>query len=516
MKKIYLSLMLLGAVAFTSCDMNTTPWGALDENTAIQSTKDLRKFRNQLYTNLRSVTSGSWLLTTDIQMDEFNGVLDNGNQMGEISKGTFNTSSGEFSGFWGSCYGAISNCNAMIAQADKLLAAGEVSETTKVEIERYKGEALFFRGYMYFWLADHFCQSYTQTDPSKAASGMPLVTEYNPTGDVTKYPGRATLAETYKLIDDDLNASYSFIKAYEASGLTVETEERAGSIAFITPEAVQALQARIALVKGDWQTARDKAVSVIDCGKFKLATKKKYAKMWTEDNSTETILQPIQTPTELGGTYGDIFQDKTAQHAWYIPNYGALMMYPEGDIRFEVFFAQSSKFTVDGASCPAYLFNKYPGNPALRTASDNNFAHMSKVFRLSEMYLIAAEADGRLGKVEEGSKYLNDFCSQRIDGYRTQSYNATNLVQTALDERQREFIGEGMRWSDIRRLGKGFQRVSEFPSESGLDYLNDIMVVLGKNIKYDASDRRLTWPIPKAELDANPQIAGQQNPGYGN
>ena len=27
-------------------------------------------------------------------------------------------------------------------------------------------------------------------------------------------------------------------------------------------------------------------------------------------------------------------------------------------------------------------------------------------------------------------------------------------------------------------------------------------------------DSLYTWPIPKTEMDANPQLAGQQNPGY--
>ena len=113
MKKIYLSLMLLGAVAFTSCDMNTTPWGVLDEGTAIQTPKDLRKFRNQLYANLRGVTSGSWIYSTDIQMDEFIGLISNGNQLGEFSKGTFTVSDGSIEGFWGSGYAFIANCNAL-------------------------------------------------------------------------------------------------------------------------------------------------------------------------------------------------------------------------------------------------------------------------------------------------------------------------------------------------------------------------------------------------------------------
>ena len=514
MKKIYLSLMLLGAVTFTSCSMDSTPWSVLDDQTAIQNAKDLRKFRNQIYSNLRGVTSGGWLYMTDIQMDEFNGLVSNGNQLGELSKGNIMTSDGDILGFWSSGYSTIANCNALIAQADKLLAGSNVSEDNKVEFERYKGEALFLRGYMYFWLAEHFCQPYTQVDPAGAATGMPIVTEYNPTGDVSKYPGRSTLAETYSRVENDLADAFKYIQAYEESGQTVSTELQVSSTAFISTYAVEALQARVALVKGDWQTARDKAVEVIGSGKFSLATISNYAKMWSDDDSNETILQPIMSPTELGGTYNDVFQEKSGKSAWYLPNYGALTIYGEGDVRFDVFFTQYTGLTVEGSVYPAYAFNKYPGNAALRTTSDNNFANMSKVFRISEMYLIAAEADARLGNNVEGSKYLNDFCKNRIQGYQNQTYPAANLLNTTLEEREKEFMGEGMRWTDIRRSGKGFTRKSDFPAETGMDYLNSIMVTLGRNVTYQDKDYRLTWPIPKSELDANPQLKGQQNPGY--
>ena len=159
-------------------------------------------------------------------------------------------------------------------------------------------------------------------------------------------------------------------------------------------------------------------------------------------------------------------------------------------------------------------FNKYPGNTALRTTSDNNFANMIKVFRLSEMYLIAAEAYARQGDNTNGSNYLNEFCKNRIMGYEAQTYPVENLLSTTLEERQKEFMGEGMRWSDIRRIGKGFTRNSDYPDDIDYSALNGVMVTLGRNLKYSATDYRLTWPIPKAELDANPQLAGQQNPGY--
>ena len=31
---------------------------------------------------------------------------------------------------------------------------------------------------------------------------------------------------------------------------------------------------------------------------------------------------------------------------------------------------------------------------------------------------------------------------------------------------------------------------------------------------FSADDYRFTWPIPQAEMDVNPQLRGQQNPGY--
>lgn len=40
------------------------------------------------------------------------------------------------------------------------------------------------------------------------------------------------------------------------------------------------------------------------------------------------------------------------------------------------------------------------------------------------------------------------------------------------------------------------------------------MFAFGMNLKYDADDYRFVWPIPKDEIDSNPQLKNQQNPGY--
>ena len=514
MKKIYLSLMLFGAVALASCDMDKAPYGSLDDETGIESAQDVREFRNQLYSSLRGVTSGSWLYTSDLQMDEFHGVISNGNNMGDISNATFNISTSYFESFWSGAYSVIATANAVLAQCDNKIADPSFSDADKQNFERYKGEAKFTRAYMYFWLADHYCLPYTRTDVNKAASGLPLTTTYNPTSDVKAYPSRSTLAETFNLIDQDLKDAYDALKKFEANG-TYNNKEKANPEAYISSWAVEALQARVALIKGDWATARDKSTDVISNGGYELANISNYESMWTTDDTKEVheaIFQPIMTSTELGGSNGTHYISADQTTANYIPTYGTLAMYDDTDVRMGVFFTLYTNLQVEGSSYQVFVMNKFPGNPALWTGSVNNIMNMSKPFRLSEMYLIAAESYGQLNDLGNASNYLNEFISNRVDGYvSTQFISQSTLLNRVYDEREKEFLGEGMRMSDLRRLGKGFIRYASHDEDPTVD---GIVVATGRSLSYSVDDYRYTWPIPKAEMDSNPQLKGQQNPGY--
>lgn len=520
MKKLYISMMLLGAMAFTSCDMDLKPVGTLDEETAIQNAKDMRKFRNTLYTNLRIVTSGAYVYLTDIQLDAFNGLISNGNNLSDFSFGQIFPTNSSVSGYWGSCYTMISNCNALIDKGNQLLASPSTTDDEKVVYGRYIGEARFTRAFGYFGLAEHFSKPYTQTDPTTPHSGVPLVTTYSPTGDASKYPDRATLAATYDLIDADLAEAYTALKSYEESGYTDSDVEQyeTDKTAYLTSYAVAAMQARVALVKGDYKTAYEKATEVITSNKYKLVARNSFKRMWTNDTGSEIIFQPFMSSTEKGSSTGGVFQNKDEQDPYYIPNYGTLMMFVEneGDIRYDAWFTTYDNFLIEGTSYKAYIFCKYPGNSTINT-TENQFINKIKVFRTSEMYLIAAEAGARLGGeyLTQANQYLNDFCKKRYSGYTNKTYTAQQLLNETLSERKREFIGEGMLWTDLRRTNQGFQRVSDFEiGDPDLDKISGVMFNLGKNLKYEAGDYRFTWPIPKDELDANPQLKGQQNAGY--
>ena len=103
MKKIYISLILLVGL-LASCDMDKKPFGPLEDTTAIQNMNDLGRLRNGVYTSLRSMTAGSWISYSEIQMDHFHGLINNGNRLGVLSNGNLTSSTAELESIFSSCY----------------------------------------------------------------------------------------------------------------------------------------------------------------------------------------------------------------------------------------------------------------------------------------------------------------------------------------------------------------------------------------------------------------------------
>lgn len=508
MKKIFIALLLAGGL-FTSCDMDLRPSDTLDDQTAIQNINDCLKFRNGLYSSMRGLTAGSWINSQEIQMDIFQGVIGNGNQVGTFANGNILSSDQEIESMWSSLYSVINSANYIIEKMETL--AGEYTDAQLIELKRYEGEARFVRAYCYYWLADHFCQTYTADKGETAALGLPLVTKYHPTSDRTSYPSRSTQNETYKLIATDLEFAFTALQAYEATGKAPEANTH-----YLTTNAVLALQARIALLKGEYATALSKAEEVISKDTYALTTIADYGKLWSEDEGTEVIFRPYMAPSELGAsTGGQYFLSDNEESAWYIPTEDMLSLYDEeNDIRFNTFFDVYEGLQSNGLTLKAYVFNKYPGNESLKTGTQRNFVNMMKPFRLSELYLIAAEAAAALGdaaNTTKANKYLNTLRANRINNYTNVNLTASALTQNIRTERLKELIGEGFRLSDLRRWNLGFERNGSYPRNPEVE---NIFVTSGKNLSYQAGDYRFVWPIPATEMQSNPQLAGQQNPGY--
>lgn len=165
-------------------------------------------------------------------------------------------------------------------------------------------------------------------------------------------------------------------------------------------------------------------------------------------------------------------------------------------------------------------FVKYyasPVNPTAATSTTalNQFYNQQApvylvMYRLSDMYLLYAEALNGSGDLPNALKYLN-YIRKRAT---IPEYLATDpkvITQTAmenaiLEERQYELIGEGKRWFDLVRTNK----------------VKEVMdpVLIDRQTRNGNTDltgfgdlRRSLWPISRAVMNSNKKLV--QNPGYG-
>lgn len=535
MKLKYFLTIAAAAVLTTACDMDLAPKGSLDEKKAIQTELDAKSFRNGLYRSVRSVSSSQFLTATDIQTDMFNGVTINGNRLGTFANGTILSSDPDIYDYWAALYGLIAQTNYFFEYGEPLRAKleAEGNEEGADRVALYLAEAHFIRGYYYAMMFDRWCIEY---DPSKGDEpnlGLPIVTVFNPTSDRSKYPGRSTMNETLKFFDDEIQLGYDGIKAYEEKYPgEVAADRLSANACYISSWACKAMQARIALWMKEWNKAQTLAEEVINCHLYSLATTATYKTMWTDDRSTEIIFMPFESTDELGAAIGNTWLNN-GQGADYILSATFLkelmaagmttgMVKNYKDVRFDAFVVNKPLITPYG-NILAPCFNKFPGNKTLQTTGESNYVNKPKVFRLSEMYFIAAEAAYNLGDQSKANELMKTYMENRIKYGKDESYvdlSGTELQEFIRTQKSIEFAGEGFRMSDLRRWKMGFNRQSgkDYDINSKVDYtgVSQILTPAGLNVEYSTTDHRYTWPIPSNEINANPQIKGQQNPGYGN
>ena len=185
---------------------------------------------------------------------------------------------------------------------------------------------------------------------------------------------------------------------------------------------------------------------------------------------------------------------------------------------------------------------KYPINWKLGIyRTDNNGGLGSKVnggsprpwnvAKFSEFYLLAAEAAVKLGDNDSAKKYVNvlreragkqTYCvnkrapqSADFSAEMVAATPATITIDFILDERSREFWGEGYRWFDLVRTQKWAERATTYHI-AGSGYTDKDL----QEVKRDIPAGYYIRPIPQAQLDgmemSAEEKAAYQNPAYRN
>ncbi|MBS1663979.1 MAG: RagB/SusD family nutrient uptake outer membrane protein [Bacteroidetes bacterium] len=361
---------------------------------------------------------------------------------------------------------------AAILRANQIVDA----KVTGADADAIKAQALGLRAICYFNLVKYFAKPYTD-DPN--APGVPIVLHYDPKGQ----PSRNKVSEVYTQIVADLKAAMPIAPAYKSSVI-------------LSKYAIEGLLARAYLYMGDNANALTSATDVINNSGFTLVTPAGFDGFWANGASrtdkVETLFE-IDADVlnnnqfdDLGAIYANGYQDIYASSQLY-------NLYSATDVRKDLLIPDVNKSNV-----AAILVNKYPN--ATNPDRDN-----LKVIRLSEVYLIAAEA-ATASNETTARQYLNALVAQRDASAVPYASTGAQLKTDIVTERRKELAFEGDRFFDLNRLKLPIARVANAGSiPAGAGNVN-------LNIPYP--DNRRLAPIPQSEIRSNPTLATQQNPGY--
>ncbi|MBO7301072.1 MAG: RagB/SusD family nutrient uptake outer membrane protein [Tidjanibacter sp.] len=515
MKKIIFLAITALTTLFVSCDMEKLPYSAIEETEAVQSMEDAVNLRISVYSPTKGMFGGMRWDVEEMRGGLFNAKADFGNYYGLFYAWTLQASDNDASGPWFSDYSIIASCNFAIKSFENLLENNaDLTEKDKATLKDFIAEAYMTRVMAYWDLVTKYCVAY---DPATASEthGLPLQKEYAPTSDRSKYPGRSSLEETYQFILSDLE---------EAGNLTTKGEANSK---YWTIDCVNAMRARVLLNMKMYEEAYDVALALVQSTTYSLANDKaKLNAMWNTDASSELLFASagsFQDPPTATGSYyiyDNSAQDGSTPNSQYLPSqtlidlYGATPEERAKDRRYSIYF-QTRPINVESvAKQDLEVFWKFVGNPIYRSKeSIINYRNAGKPFRLAEQYLILAECAANLNMATDAStgtvKWLTELRNARLEEGASLPITANNAMNYVKDEWNREFVGEGFRMINMKRWGdKIIRGTSQNPkmTKSGKDY---------DGLEKEITDSRCVWPIPKAEIDANPQIGwANQNPGY--
>ena len=500
--KINLLVIIVSLVCFSSCKktyLTRDPYTAVPLGSAIKSEADLSVALGGVYAGLRNIDlfGRSLPVKGDLQADNSYITTSNSNRYITMNNFTMTSVDGVAAGAWAGSYIVIKNANNLIK------ASAGVANTANVN--QYVGEAYAARALAYFELVRNFAQPFSV---SPNGDGVPIVSDsltFDQT--ITNYkPARNTVAQVYSKVINDLEKAYGLMTLYRGT-------------AFMSKYAARALEARVYQNMGDWVNAKATSLDVINNSGWVLLAPTAYVSPTgtlggSSAASSLNTYSPggywaspaVQTASKnetLFEISSDLLSNNGFDQLGYIylqvgGGYGDVLgtqqlydLYSASDVRRGLMPLAPAGYR-GGQAGNVFLNYKY-SNPANGTDKDD-----TKLLRLSDIMLIAAESYYNTGDIVNANLYLNKVAKQRDPLFAGYANVGAQVLEDILTERRKELAFEGQRLFDLLRLQRSWTKVRN---------QNPLLT-----IAVSPNNPQLIFPIPQGERDANPNMS--QNAGY--
>lgn len=302
-------------------------------------------------------------------------------------------------------YNQIQDANVVLENLEKI----DSDDSKKDEL---KGAAMFYRAHAYYNLSTLFLE-----DPNLAGSGQRFEIPVRRTTSMVLKAEYVDLATVKQIIREDLEQAIRLLPEQVAYPF------RPGK------KAAKALKARVYLSWEEYEVALEVAGELVEGGlalmDYKdIDTKRTYP---FEQFNPEVLWQ-----CRIGG-YNFMYSQNAFQ-----TNPDLLALYGEGDLRRTLYFIDRNNGYVN-------FRGSYDGTISL-------FGGLAA----DEVFLIYAECLVREGNLSRASEIMNGLLVARHkDGFEPLVFEEeTFALKTVMEERRKELVFRGLRWSDLRRLNK--------------------------------------------------------------
>lgn len=336
-----------------------------------------------------------------------------------------------------------------IFYANHVIEDGAIKISDSQEKNQLIGEAYALRAYAHFDLVNLFGKPYNETS-SNSDKGVPLALEI----DLEQVFSPVSVQAVYNQVLADIENAKTLLNV---------TNFNAGLNYRFTKTAILALESRV----------------------------------YTYMNNSEAALQSVNAALALNSVVLNL--NVTPE----LPN---LYTSVESIMALEDVFDASLK---NSSTISSSLIDVYDTNNDLRFGlyftEDNGTYKASKggeqelkcSFRVSELILLKAEAEAKLGNLNSAKSTLLDFMQNRYQTAHMPNLTAqinglstTDFLLELYEERQRELALEGHRWFDLRR-----NEQKEITHTIG-----------GENFTLIENDPRYTLPFPEEAILNNPEL----------
>jgi len=403
----------------------------------------------------------------------------------------------ESKGTWRDLYNIIQNCNALLSKIE------DNDKITESCYKQSRGEVLFVRALAYYHLTNIW-------------GNVPYYREGTSIDEIMVL-GRFDKNQIQLDMIEDLKEAQTLLP-------DIYPDSERGRA---TKWVAATLMAKFFMVRSDWQGMRDKSIEIINNSWHKLLDD--YGAIFNtfplEEYNDEIIFSFSYVIDVAKQTYTDNYNPRLADEPKVASQRNALKQalsardegftgygqcfvtpemiktYPADDLRrpwniitnylgFELKYAYIPK-----------LWNLHQINSPRANHGDNLI-----VYRLADIYLMAAEAENELNGPANAYQYVNKVRERAYDPDKPLSgLNKETFRQAVRDERKWELFGENHRRLDLIRWGILVETIknTEFTA---------LFAPANTNIK----PHHVLWPIPVEEFNLNPALleSDPSNNGY--